>query len=374
MVVVGSEQEVATTVLAVRDRTSAVVIAIVDDPSFERYIRFAGADYVLSPKDIVGRILARYGFVAADVESVAGAAPGTWILDRSLDHGDGLVLVTAPVPRGAPAVGRTLDEIGFQDRHGVAPVILWRGGRFTILPPGDTVVDAASMLFLLGRPGEVADAIEHELAVPATNDRRAIIAGYGDVGAAACRELASRGVEITVIDPRDHEVPTVIGRAEDEAVLKRSGVEDAGLLVVAVNDDAVNIFTTLMARNLNPDLKIVARANHPRAVDRLYRAGADFVTLQPTIGGQVVAGIILSDRVRILLDLPGGHRVVQHRWTQAGERTVGWIERQTGALVVGVEGAAGAVVRPGPDVPVREGDRLTLIGGVNELRHAVEVV
>lgn len=77
VVVVGSEQEVATTVLAVRDRTSAVVIAIVDDPSFERYIRFAGADYVLSPKDIVGRILARYGFVAADVESVAGAAPGT---------------------------------------------------------------------------------------------------------------------------------------------------------------------------------------------------------------------------------------------------------------------------------------------------------
>jgi Trk K+ transport system NAD-binding subunit len=245
---------------------------------------------VLSPKDIVGRILARYGFVAADVESVAGAAPGTWILDRSLDHGDGLVLVTAPVPRGAPAVGRTLDEIGFQDRHGVAPVILWRGGRFTILLPGDTVVDAASMLFLLGRPGEVADAIEHELAVPATDDRRAIIAGYGDVGAAACRELASRGVEITVVDPRDHEFPTVIGRAEDEAVLKRSGVEDARLLVVAVNDDAVNIFTTLMARNLNPDLTIVARANHPRAVDRLYRAGADFVTLQPTIGGRSSPG------------------------------------------------------------------------------------
>ena len=66
--------------------------------------------------------------------------------------------------------------------------------------------------------------------------------------------------------------------------------------------------------------------------------------------------------------------MVQHRWTQAGERTVGWIERQTGALVVGVEGVAGAVVRPGPDAPVREGDRLTLIGGVNELRHAVEVV
>ena len=210
--------------------------------------------------------------------------------------------------------------------------------------------------------------------VEADGDRRAVIAGFGDVGSAAYHELAARGIACTVIDPRDHDVPTVIGRAEDEAVLKQSGIEDARLLVVAVNDDAINIFTTLMARNLNPDLKIVARANHPGAVDRLYRAGADFVALQPTIGGQVVAGIVLADHVRILLDLPNGQRVVQRRWMHGSTRTVAWLERRSGAVVVGVEGAAGAEVRPGPEHLLREGDRVMLIGGVKELKHAIRLM
>jgi Trk K+ transport system NAD-binding subunit len=323
---------------------------------------------------MTGRMLARHGFVAADVEAVADSTPADSVFLRPSRHGEDLVLVKAPVPRGSPAIDRTLDEIGFYPKYGVDPLILWRGGQFTLLPAGDAVVDASTMLFLLGRAEEIADAIEHELRVPGDGDRHAVIAGFGDVGWAAYRELAARRIDCTVIDPREHEVSTVIGRAEDEAVLKRSGVEDARLLVVAVNDDGVNIFTTLMARNLNPDLKIAARANHAGAVDRLYRAGADFVALQPTVGGQVVAGIVLADRVRVLLDLPNGQHVVQRRCMHVTDRTTGWLERTTDAVVAGIEGADGAVVLPGPDHPLREGDRVMLIGGVNELRHCIRLI
>ena len=374
VVVVGREQRAANTVLAIRDRTPAELIAIVDDPAFDRYLRYAGAEYVLSPKHMTGRMLARHGFVNADVEVVADAAPSDMIYDRSLHHGQELVLVKTPVLRGSPAVDRTLAEIGFFSKYGVEPLILWRTGEFTLLPGGDAVVDAASLLFLLGRVEDIGDVVERELRVPGEGDGRAVIAGFGDVGSAAFHELAARGIACTVIDPSDHAVPTVIGRAEDEAVLKRSGIETAQLLVVAVNDDAVNIFTTLMARNLNPDLKIVARANHAGAVDRLYRAGADFVALQPTIGGQVVAGIVLADRVRILLDLPNGQRVVQRRWMHEYPRTVAWLERRTGVVVVGVEGATGVVVRPGPEYTLREGDRVMLIGGVKELRDSIRLM
>jgi voltage-gated potassium channel len=374
VVVVGSEQAAANTLLAIRDRTRAGLIAVVDDPAFDRYLRYAGAEYVLSPKHMTGRLLARHGFVTADVGSIADAAPAASVLAPSSRHGGDLVLVKAPVLRGCPAVDRTLAEVGFYPHYGVEPLILWRSGAFNVLPAGDAVVDASAMLFLLGRAGEVAAAIEAELLVPAERERRAVIAGFGDVGSAAYRELAARGIDCTVIDPREHEVPTVVGRAEDEAVLKRSGIEDARLLVAAVNDDAVNIFTTLMARNLNPDLKIVARANHAGAVDRLYRAGADFVALQPTIGGQVVAGIVLADRVRILLDLPNGQRVVQRRWMHEQARTVAWLERRSGAVVVGVEGTGGVEVRPGPAYALREGDRVMLIGGVKELKRAIRLM
>ncbi len=374
VVVVGDEQWTANTLLAIRDRTPAELIAIVDDPAFDRYLRYAGAEYVLSPKHMVGRILARHGFVAADVEAVADPTPADSVLRRSSAHGQELVLVKAPILRGAPAVDRTLDEIGFFPKYGVEPLILWLGGQFSLLPGGDAVVDASAMLFLLGRAEEIATAIERELLVPAGGDRHAVIAGFGDVGAAAYRELVARGIDCTVIAPDDHDIPTVVGRAEDEAVLKRSGIEAAQLLVVAVNDDAVNIFTTLMARNLNPDLKIVARSNHAGAVDRLYRAGADYVALQPTVGGQVVAGVVLADRVRILLDLPNGQRVVQRRWMRGYPRTVSWLERRTGAVVVGVEGAEGVVVRPGQEYEFHEGDRVMLIGGVKELRRCIRMM
>lgn len=374
VVVVGSEQQAANMVLAVRDRTRAAVIAIVDNPAVDRYLRYAGAEYVLSPKHMTGRMLARYGFVAADVESVADATPADTVMGRDRRHGGNLVLVKAPVLRGSNALDRTLEEIGFYENYGVEPLILWRGGEFTLLPRRDAVVDASAMIFLLGRAGDIAVAIERELWVPAEADRHAVIAGFGDVGSAAYHELASRRIALTVIDPHDHAVPTVIGRAEDEAVLKRSGIEEAQLLVVAVNDDAVNIFTTLMARNLNPDLKIVARANHAAAVDRLYRAGAGYVALQPIIGGQVVAGIVLADRVRILLDLPNGQRVVQRRWMHETRRTAGWLARQTGVVVVGIEGEGGVVVRPGPEHSFAEGDQVMLIGGVKELRDAIRLM
>lgn len=374
VVVVGREQQTANTLLAIRDRTPAELIAVVDDPAFDRYLRYAGAEYVLSPKHMTGRMLARHGFVAADVESVADAAPADSFFRRPSWHGEELVLVKAPILRGSPAIDRTLAEIGFYPKYGVEPLILWRSGQFSLLPGDDAVVDASAMLFLLGRAGEIANAIERELRVPDDGDRHAVIAGFGDVGSAAFRELSARGIACTVIDPHDHEVPTVIGRAEDEGNLKRSGIETARLLVAAVNDDAVNIFTALMARNLNPDLKIVARANHAGAVDRLYRAGADFVALQPTIGGQVIAGIVLADRVRILLDLPNGQRVVQRRWMHEYPQTVGWLEERTGAAVVGVEGAEGVLIRPGPGYAFREGDRVVLIGGVKELRRCIRLM
>ena len=375
VVVVGSEQRAANTLLAIRGRTPAALIAVVDDPAFDRYLRYAGAEvHVLSPKHMVGRMLARHGYMAADVESVADATPPDSVLSRPPLNGQDLVLVKVPVLRGSPR------SIGPSRRSGsIRSTASSRsssgaGGKFTLLPGGDAEVDASAMLFLLGRGEDIADAIEHELWIPDQADRHAVIAGFGDVGSAAYHELVARKIDCTVIDPQPHEVPTVIGRAEDEAVLKRSGIEAAQLLVVAVNDDAVNIFTTLMARNLNPDLKIVARANHAGAVDRLYRAGADFVALQPTIGGQVVAGIVLADRVRILLDLPNGQRVVQRRWMHEYPRTVGWLERRTGVVVVGVEGAEGVVVRPGPEHLFREGDRVMLIGGVKELRRCIRLM
>ncbi len=57
----------------------------------------------------------------------------------------------------------------------------------------------------------------------------------------------------------------MIGHAEDETTLLEARIRDAKYFIVALNDDALNIFTTLIAKNLNPEIRILARANEPES-------------------------------------------------------------------------------------------------------------
>ena len=370
IVVVGDERSAANTILALRGRTEAEVIAVVDDPAFDRYLRYAGAQVVLSPKHSTGQMLARYGFVPPGLHSEADA----FSPDHASLKDETFRLIKAPILRGSPAIDRTIGELALFETFGVVPLVLWRAGVFQLLPGPEEVVDSSAMLFLVGRASDLRPAIDQHLRPHGSGDRSALIAGFGDVGAAAYRELTARGIRCTVIDPVARGTSTVVGNAEDEAVLLASGIEEAHLLVAAVNDDSVNIFTSLLARNINPTIKIVARANRPGAVDRLYRAGADFVALQPVIGGQVIASTLLADQVTTLLDLPDGKRVVQLRWLKPRSRPVRWLEERTGVTVIGVEGGDRSILLPGPLETFFEGDLLLLIGSVNELRRCLRMM
>ena len=66
----------------------------------------------------------------------------------------------------------------------------------------------------------------------------------------------------------------LIGDASDEAVLCTVGIERARGLICAVDSDAENVFITIVARSLRPDLLIVARAAREQWANRLSRAGA----------------------------------------------------------------------------------------------------
>jgi predicted hydrocarbon binding protein len=78
-------------------------------------------------------------------------------------------------------------------------------------------------------------------------------------------------------------VPSVLGDPDEEDVLQRVGVERATGLIVALASDADNVFVSLSAHDLNPRLRIVARAHNASAVPKLRRSGADEVVLPDQI-------------------------------------------------------------------------------------------
>ena len=124
-----------------------------------------------------------------------------------------------------------------------------------------------------------------------------IVCGYGRVGRAVARTLAEGSAGLIVIDSdeaaaadvEEDGLLCVRGDSAVDANLLEAQVETARGLVAATGSDSQNVYVILSARNLNPDLHIVARASYPDAEDKLRRAGADEVFMPYEIGGRRMA-------------------------------------------------------------------------------------
>ncbi len=352
------------------------IISVIDKLSFDRYLRYAGADYVLSPKHSTGRILARHAVLNPEgdtIQEIPGMDRITINVNNTPDHE--IRLINIPVVAGCIAEGKSLRELQLFEKYGILILFLWKSGTFVAQPGNNVIVDDSTSLFLFGRADAIIKAIHTEFDAGGCRDNRAVIAGFGDVGRAAHLELLSSGTSCTVVDSRKHEVPDqVIGNAEDEQILKDARIENAQFCIVALNDDDVNIFTTLMARNLNPGIRILARANEPASVDKLYRAGADYVALLPMIGGQTIGRIILADTVTILLDLPNGDIVVMKQVMLSHSRTVGWFARKSGLRIIGIESATRSIIAPSPDEVLKKEDSIIAVGNTEQLKKFIHLL
>jgi voltage-gated potassium channel len=162
-----------------------------------------------------------------------------------------------------------------------------------------------------------------------------IICGYGRVGKQIAMECQARGTSVVVIekDPSVAEAATndgfitVKGDAAEEAMLRQAGLERASGLVTGLSSDADNLFVTMTARMIRPDVFIVGRCNSDDTESKLYRAGADRAISPHNVGGRRMAALLLKPLVCDFLD------VVTHG--ELVELTLEDITVEPGAAVVG---------------------------------------
>ena len=135
-----------------------------------------------------------------------------------------------------------------------------------------------------------------------------IVCGWGRVGTSSQQYLRGTGLQIVAVD-RDPERlrgvvdPHVLGDVTDDAVLAAAGIDRAHALIAALDTDADNVFVTLSARALRPDLIIVSRARNERSMSKLLRAGADRVVNPQLMGGRRMAAFALQPHVADFLDV-----------------------------------------------------------------------
>ncbi len=215
-----------------------------------------------------------------------------------------------------------------------------------------------------------------------------IIVGFGRMGSLICDELAKRTHNFVVIE-RDAELleeiarrgyPFVRGDATEELVLAEAGLERANALVTAVATDAESVFITLTARQMAPDLTIIARAELPSSEKKLRQAGANHVVLTAAIGARRIASLLHSPNTVEFVELVTKQTELDLELQEIpiteGDMLSGRnlrdadIGRKTGGLmVIAIKRRSGKVeFPPEADRSFENGDRIIILGRHDQLR------
>ena len=137
-----------------------------------------------------------------------------------------------------------------------------------------------------------------------------IICGAGRVGSHLMRSLTATNETFLVVETDsakveallDLDIPVLARDATLEETLREAGVERARGLAACLPDDADNVYVVLTARDLNPNIHIVARAAEEQAESKLLKAGANRVVAPTIIGGHRMAMALTKPAVGDFLD------------------------------------------------------------------------
>jgi voltage-gated potassium channel len=193
----------------------------------------------------------------------------------------------------------TLSTIGFQEVH-----TLSAAGRFFTLGLGVTGIGLLS--FVAVRSAQLFFASErlHERRmmkrIRDLSDHY-IVCGHGRVGQRLAEDLHREGKKVVVIDIDEdviadlHETGYLYmaGDAEEEDVLRTAGIDRARGLILTLPQDSSNVFVALTAREMNPDLFILARTVDHDNRSKLLNAGADKVIAPAEVGADRMAQVVL---------------------------------------------------------------------------------
>ena len=143
-----------------------------------------------------------------------------------------------------------------------------------------------------------------------------IVCGYGRIGRVICRNLRRKPLDVVAIEKSPDLIPVmdedgilyVACDAADEASLIKAGITRAKGLVAALATDTDNVFLVLSARQLAPELTIIARASQEAVKSKLQAAGADSVESPYEMGAVSMAHHIIQPTVTNFLDLAFAHQ------------------------------------------------------------------
>lgn len=285
LIVNGSDDRNAATILAARQLGyKGEILALVEDPYHRQPMILAGASSAYTPRHVLGAALA-----ARASQKVSPTVAGIQHLGHKLQ------VAEARITRDSVLGGKTLAEAGLGQHAGVTVIGQWVGGKLISPPAPDMRLEPGGILVLVGSDESIRDFMS--LCAGARQLRRHgrfLIAGGGEVGRKVAQLLNDCGEQTFMIDTRPGPGVDLVGNVLDVQNLQQAGLDDVQAVILALSADSTTLFSTVIIRDLAPDVPVIARVNSAENVERIYVAGADFALSISQVSGQMLAWRLLG--------------------------------------------------------------------------------
>jgi Trk K+ transport system NAD-binding subunit len=326
------------------------IVATADSADSIDLLKMAGCNHVIRMGEMMGRALSR---------RTIGQDSRVHVVGRF----DQLVIAEAMAYQ-TPLVGKTLKESRLREQMGINLVGVWERGKFTKPHPNLTIKNE-SVLIMAGSPEQLRTYDEF-MAIYRATSSPVIIVGAGRVGRGIAEAFDERGLNYRIIDKNPERMKDderyILGSAEDFSVLEKAGIKEAPCILVTTHDDDMNIYLTIYARKLRPNIQVISRSTLQRNVSTLHRAGADFVLSYATMGANAIFNILERNDILIVAE---GLNVftVKAPPTLSGKTLIeSQIRQQTGCNVLAIKKEGHQHINPDPDVTITEQCELVMVG------------
>ncbi len=288
----------------------------------------------------------------------------------------------------------TLGTVGFREVHELSDY----GKMFTIalivfgVSVLGYIVGSLAQIMFEGQIQRIIGRKKVEKKIDSLKDHY-IICGFGRIGQLICKEFSAKPIPFLVIEkhPEAHEklhheeYLHLRGDATEDETLLRAGIKRAKGLISVVTSDTENVYITLTARGLNPDLFILARSGEEGSEIKLRRAGANKVISPYVIGGSRMAQAILRPNVVDFIEIATGHEHLELQMEEivipadsafVGENLVSsGFRKETGVIIVGIKKVHGKMVfNPESHSKIEGGDTLIVLGNPSAIQKLEELV
>jgi voltage-gated potassium channel len=206
-----------------------------------------------------------------------------------------------------------------------------------------------------------------------------IICGYGTVGKRVAYALTKHKIDFITIDIKqgvsDGTSNHIVGDARSEDILMQAGVKTAKTVITVTDSDLTNAFIALLVKNLNHDVTVLSLAYDVENINKLDKAGVDYIVSMAKIGRLIAKNTIepyVADFLEMInlmedIEIMSVHISINSRIVSKSIRKAR-IRRKTGAQIIAIRRGKQTIYSPSEEELIKADDYLLAIGTGEQIK------